>query len=233
MSGSAGPWPLVLRLSVSTVRLVPLLSTLARCLLSSLWTCCVPQHLRWRAQVCGSVLQAAEVRWGVAITLDMWYLLSTPLNVGLREAWLGALLFANIFLCFVDTVTLLAVLSSKSQAPAASAFSAERTMYRARHIKLTPEEGVPQTCAICLCDFEQEEAAVQLPCSHVFHCECITAWLQRSRHCPMRCPELVLPPRRRLRAPATAEDLEPTSYGREESELISVVPGQVPLSLRD
>ena len=61
--------------------------------------------------------------------------------------------------------------------------------------------------------------------SHVFHCECITAWLQRSRHCPMRCPELarphsaslsvgfpfffqllqVLPPRRRLRAPATAE----------------------------
>ena len=92
---------------------------------SSLWTCCVPQHLRWRlrkpkqfalvswhlgilaswqlklsavqccrAQVCGSVLpwaqcraasprycsvsrfalrQAAEVRWGVAITLDMWH----------------------------------------------------------------------------------------------------------------------------------------------------------------
>ena len=60
---------------------------------------------------CQAVLrQTAEVRWGVAITLDMWllvemavvprrsptdnasllrYLLSTPLNVGLQEAGSG------------------------------------------------------------------------------------------------------------------------------------------------
>ncbi|CAE7250893.1 BBR [Symbiodinium necroappetens] len=184
-----GPWPLVL--------LAPVIGALARCLLlPRLWRCCIPEFLRWRMQGYTGMLQAAEVRWGVAITLDMWYLLSTPLNVGLQEAWFGILLVANIFLCFVDTVTLLAALSTKPRPPAPAE---GRSLHRARHVKLTPEEGMPQTCSICLCDFEEDEAAVQLPCSHVFHGECITAWLQRSRHCPMRCPELVLPPRRQSR----------------------------------
>ena len=93
---------------------------------------------------------------------------------------------------------------------------------------------MPQTCSICLCDFEEAvnaghssgraaagrtagrgRRAAAMPASqkhsswqgraqehggnqiragergsHVFHGECITAWLQRSRHCPMRCPEL-------------------------------------------
>ncbi|CAE7690980.1 BBR [Symbiodinium sp. CCMP2456] len=188
MSLSIGPWPLVLRLAVSVVRLAPVIGALARCLLlPRLWRCCIPEFLRWRMEGYTGMLQAAEVRWGVAITLDMWYLLSTPLNVGLQEAWFGILLVANIFLCFVDTVTLLAALSTKPRPPVPAE---GRSLHRARHVKLTPEEGMPQTCAICLCDFEEDEAAVQLPCSHVFHGECITAWLQRSRHCPMRCPEL-------------------------------------------
>eukprot|EP00439_Symbiodinium_sp_Y106_P007642 s2623_g1.t1 len=205
MSLSIGPWPLVLRLAVSLVRLAPVIGALARCLyLPRLWNC-VPECLRWRMQGYTGMLQTAEVRWGVAITLDMWYLLSTPLNVGLQEAWFGILLVANIFLCFVDTVTLLAALSTKPRPPVQTAEG--RSLHRARHVKLTPEEGMPQTCAICLCDFEEDEAAVQLPCSHVFHFECITAWLQRSRHCPMRCPELVLPPRRSRTRGAAAEVL--------------------------
>lgn len=150
-------------------------------------------------------------------------------------AWFGILLVANIFLCFVDTVTLLAALSTKPRPPAPAE---GRSLHRARHVKLTPEEGMPQTCSICLCDFEEDEAAVQLPCSHVFHGECITAWLQRSRHCPMRCPELVLPPRRQSRPRGArgrpAEMLhqdsqpEPARYGAEtlgEGNLSAATPG--------
>mmetsp|Transcript_56139 Transcript_56139/g.131214 ORF Transcript_56139/g.131214 Transcript_56139/m.131214 type:complete len:308 (-) Transcript_56139:229-1152(-) len=227
------PWPFALRLLMSTVRLLPVLRFVAAraCLLlrgPRLWRCCVPQVVRWRIQSSGQVLQSPEVRWGVAITLDMWYLLSTPLNVGLQQVWLGLLLVANICLCFIDTVTLLSILSTRTQPVEVYP---ERAFRRARHIKL--DQAAP-TCAICLCDFEQEESAVELPCKHVFHCDCITIWLQRSRRCPMRCPELVLPPRRIRQTQADSQP-EPLNYGNpvqmETEQLIPVVssiPGQVP-----
>ena len=33
-------------------------------------------------------------------------------------------------------------------------------------------------CTICKDEFNVEEVAIQLPCGHVFHSECITKWLE-------------------------------------------------------
>lgn len=40
-------------------------------------------------------------------------------------------------------------------------------------------------CAICLCDFGQNEhAMVFKKCGHAFHCKCLNPWLDRSSTCP-------------------------------------------------
>lgn len=42
-----------------------------------------------------------------------------------------------------------------------------------------------RTCSICLEKFLAGQLVRSLPCSHVFHAECIDSWLtQNSRHCP-------------------------------------------------
>ncbi|KAK6120588.1 hypothetical protein DH2020_045666 [Rehmannia glutinosa] len=39
------------------------------------------------------------------------------------------------------------------------------------------------TCSICLEDFT--EGLISMPCSHVFHGDCITQWLRTSHYCPI------------------------------------------------
>lgn len=48
------------------------------------------------------------------------------------------------------------------------------------------EKGRPVlACAICLEEIVREKGdALALPCGHVFHEECVTAWLQRKQKCP-------------------------------------------------
>lgn len=47
------------------------------------------------------------------------------------------------------------------------------------------------TCAICLCEFEDEEELRTLPeCSHSFHVACIDMWLYSHWSCPM-CRSIV------------------------------------------
>ncbi|KZV38819.1 hypothetical protein F511_21821 [Dorcoceras hygrometricum] len=42
-----------------------------------------------------------------------------------------------------------------------------------------------QNCSICLEDFDLGCQVVSMPCSHVFHEECIKTWLRRSHYCPL------------------------------------------------
>jgi len=217
------PWPLLLRILIAIVRLYPIVMPCVPLLGRAVAGCGV----QWReALLCRRlsacfyvtfiVLFCPEVRWGVAITLDMWYLLTTPLNKGLSEVPCIILLVANIILCFVDTLTLIMMLAVKSSVdleppPERDGFS------RPRPVKLgspAEEGGITKfdpTCIICLSDFKPEDDILQLPCDHTFHTECISKWLSRSRHCPLRCPPVVLPPRvtrsQMEAAPLTVEQL--------------------------
>lgn len=41
-------------------------------------------------------------------------------------------------------------------------------------------------CPVCLHDFDDREPCSRLPCSHIFHRDCINRWLSRgSRSCPI------------------------------------------------
>lgn len=40
-------------------------------------------------------------------------------------------------------------------------------------------------CAVCLCDFEEEEEVKTLPCLHMYHPACIDRWLGEQRTCPV------------------------------------------------
>jgi len=43
----------------------------------------------------------------------------------------------------------------------------------------------PQTCSICLGDYDKDELVIQLPiCSHLFHKECLRTWLKNHKECP-------------------------------------------------
>jgi len=46
-------------------------------------------------------------------------------------------------------------------------------------------EGDAQTCSICLCEYEQGEEIVRLPCGHVYHDSCISVWVQNHVRCPL------------------------------------------------
>lgn len=57
--------------------------------------------------------------------------------------------------------------------------------YTSAHLSLMKEIGQSETCTICLGDYEGGEELRLLPCGHCFHAECIDAWLQINRICPM------------------------------------------------
>ncbi|KAJ9460935.1 putative E3 ubiquitin-protein ligase RHC1A [Diplonema papillatum] len=55
------------------------------------------------------------------------------------------------------------------------------------HLKLSGNES----CSICQDAFSVGEAAMQLPCGHIYCTACITEWLSRRRTCPMCREEIV------------------------------------------
>ncbi|XP_055802326.1 uncharacterized protein LOC129871438 [Solanum dulcamara] len=40
-------------------------------------------------------------------------------------------------------------------------------------------------CLVCLDEIGEETQVLRLPCSHMFHGECITKWLEKSHYCPL------------------------------------------------
>lgn len=40
-------------------------------------------------------------------------------------------------------------------------------------------------CSICLSDFEEGEKLVRLPCSHIFHQDCVLSWTSNHVRCPL------------------------------------------------
>eukprot|EP00929_Paragymnodinium_shiwhaense_P039795 TRINITY_DN20858_c0_g1_i1.p1 TRINITY_DN20858_c0_g1~~TRINITY_DN20858_c0_g1_i1.p1 ORF type:complete len:474 (-),score=70.00 TRINITY_DN20858_c0_g1_i1:119-1540(-) len=152
--------------------------------------------LRQRIDSCWQVARSAflcpEVRWGVAITLDMWQCW------GVRQSGLILLLVLNVLMCFGDTVMLILMLAAKTDDYLPEVQHADVLACRPKDIVFSEEEAtdgkLDPMCIICLGEFRDGEEAAQLPCNHVFHNDCIGQWLSKSRHCPLRCPRRVLPP---------------------------------------
>jgi len=46
-------------------------------------------------------------------------------------------------------------------------------------------------CSICLCEYEERELAVMLPCGHIFHEACVSAWTTNHIRCPLCNLDLV------------------------------------------
>ncbi|GMI86719.1 hypothetical protein HRI_002341300 [Hibiscus trionum] len=51
-----------------------------------------------------------------------------------------------------------------------------------RTVKVEDGEG---DCTLCLEGFEVRPNVAQMPCSHMFHSECIEEWLKQSHYCPV------------------------------------------------
>ncbi|KAF0971853.1 hypothetical protein FDP41_010076 [Naegleria fowleri] len=41
-----------------------------------------------------------------------------------------------------------------------------------------------QSCAVCLCEFEENDLLTRMPCGHVFHKDCIMPWIKDHNSCP-------------------------------------------------
>lgn len=55
--------------------------------------------------------------------------------------------------------------------------------------QIVDQESIQQhneICSICLDEYAPNDALGELPCAHVFHCDCIAKWLtERSSTCPL------------------------------------------------
>ncbi|KAI5352607.1 PREDICTED: E3 [Prunus dulcis] len=49
--------------------------------------------------------------------------------------------------------------------------------------RISVSEG--ESCSVCMDEFEGGTTVACLPCSHVFHGECIVNWLRQSHYCPV------------------------------------------------
>ncbi|XP_078157309.1 E3 ubiquitin-protein ligase ATL31-like [Carex rostrata] len=80
-------------------------------------------------------------------------------------------------------------------------------------------------CAVCLCEFEDDENIRLLPkCSHVFHADCIDEWLSSHVTCPVcRC----------VLTPDPNQPSDQTEEGAESSTLTHVEGTQGPLNQPD
>ncbi|KAK3847836.1 MAG: hypothetical protein J3R72DRAFT_430907 [Linnemannia gamsii] len=50
---------------------------------------------------------------------------------------------------------------------------------------LTLADAQDAVCAICLCDYEDDEELRKMRCTHYFHKDCVDEWLRLHRNCPL------------------------------------------------
>ena len=76
---------------------------------------------------------------------------------------------------------------------------------------LVPLSARELCCAVCREAFSPGDAAVRLPCNHLYHSPCILPWLQQRNLCPL-CRH-VLPPEN------SSQQQQGESHRRQQEEL--------------
>ncbi|KAL7168256.1 hypothetical protein ACSBR2_038652 [Camellia fascicularis] len=52
-------------------------------------------------------------------------------------------------------------------------------------VKMDQVSGCMDQCSICLEDFSSRSEATRMPCSHLYHIDCIFQWLGKDNSCPL------------------------------------------------
>jgi hypothetical protein len=65
---------------------------------------------------------------------------------------------------------------------ASSSIVVLKTMKYRQELRPDQEE---ETCTICLNNFHESDRVGNIKCGHIFHVECLKAWIQRKNHCPL------------------------------------------------
>lgn len=89
-----------------------------------------------------------------------------------------------------------------------------------------------ETCVICLEDVVVGSRVRSLPCSHVYHAQCIRVWLRRKNACPCCCVKVIKRRKKRHRPPVESEALPQgpteTHAVADEQALGSLLPSTAP-----
>jgi len=104
--------------------------------------------------------------------------------------------------------------TSKLAKPSSSAETSEPT-------KDKKAEEVGELCSVCLCEYEDADLLITLPCNHFFHEACITRWLRQDISCP-HCRFNLLPARHMpghplsLRSPVPQSSIDTTANAQQQ-----------------
>ena len=108
--------------------------------------------------------------------------------------------------------------------PSSSGGSGRRDV-EAERLCLDSARDGDTACVVCMCDYEDGEDIMQLPCKHCFHAACIKPWLSRNATCPL-CKQAVWEPLPMLLLPLWAELLqEPTRARAAAAAVVAAVTG--------
>mmetsp|Transcript_35102 Transcript_35102/g.60428 ORF Transcript_35102/g.60428 Transcript_35102/m.60428 type:complete len:375 (-) Transcript_35102:60-1184(-) len=92
----------------------------------------------------------------------------------------------------------------------------------------------PMECSVCLMGYEEGDVLSELPCRHIYHRACITAWLRLRNACPM-CKQavFVLPPLPTMPGPPVIDTTNPELFAEGSTNQLDTAPLVPPPPLED
>ncbi|KAF5459792.1 hypothetical protein F2P56_019710 [Juglans regia] len=148
----------------------------------------------------GSRLRSILYIMGVKLGLvdRVWSAISTVVQLRFAEGFTRL----SIFVAFVDIKKVIKLevradsdTDSESDSDSESSYESDSdselyTMAATRSSiealeKVTLEEGRGENCMVCMAEYEDGMEVTRMPCSHLFHGDCIVKWLLTSHLCPL------------------------------------------------
>lgn len=85
----------------------------------------------------------------------------------------------------ITTVALVCLQACRLEPPSAPPLNALVSVAAVSALVCSCPPGCADCCAICCCEYEAGQPVIKLSCSHIFHKECIHAWLKVDAVCPI------------------------------------------------
>lgn len=77
------------------------------------------------------------------------------------------------------------IAEAQSQQEAQKAHPASKKMVDSLPLHIISPESIPQQqCTVCLDEWEAGQEALEMPCGHLYHKDCLLPWLERANTCP-------------------------------------------------